>query len=82
MSVRRSVGRSVGPVGLTHLFFRRFSGSLCIPAPAQSHATDSAVYTALFYKIPVYKIASLDFFEKLRTNQEQAQAGFRVTLIK
>ena len=38
----RSIGRSV-----THLLFRRFSGSFCITAPAQSHATDSAVYTAL-----------------------------------
>ena len=47
----RSVGRSVGwSVGrsVTHLFFRRFLGSFRITAPAQSHATDSAVYTALF----------------------------------
>ena len=45
--VGRLVGRSVGR-SVTHLFFRRFSGSFCITAPAQSHATDSAVYTALF----------------------------------
>ena len=42
-SVGRSVGRSV-----THLFLRRFLGSFRITAPAQSHATDSAVHTALF----------------------------------
>ena len=46
-SVGRLVGRSVGP-SVTHLFFRRFSGSFRITAPAQSHPTDSAVYTALF----------------------------------
>ena len=49
VSVRRLVGRSVGR-SVTHLFFWRFSGSFCITAPAQSHATDSAVYTALFKK--------------------------------
>ena len=42
VSVRWSVGWSV-----THLFFRRFSGSFRITAPAQSHATDSPAYTAL-----------------------------------
>ena len=46
--VGRSVGWSVG-WSVTHLFFRRFLGSFRITAPAQSHATDSAVYnTALF----------------------------------
>ena len=43
MSVRWSVGRSV-----THLLFRCFLGSFCMTAPAQSHATNSAVYPALF----------------------------------
>ena len=47
-SVGWSVGRSVGR-SVTHLFFHRFSGSFHITAPAQSHATDSAVYTALFH---------------------------------
>ena len=54
VSVRWSVGPSVRP-SVTHLFFRRFSGSFCITAPAQSHATDSAVYTALFYFIAASK---------------------------
>ena len=58
-SIGRLVGQTVGwTVGwlvgwlvsrsVTHLFFRRFSGSFRLTAPAQSHATDSAVYTALF----------------------------------
>ena len=42
----RSVGWSVGR-SVTHLFFRHFSSSFRITAPAQSHATDSAMYTAL-----------------------------------
>ena len=37
------IGRSVG-----NAFVLRFPGSFCITAPAQSHATDSAVYMALF----------------------------------
>ena len=41
------VSPSIGP-SITFLFFRRFLGSFRITAPAQSHATDSAVYTALF----------------------------------
>ena len=33
-----------------HLFFQCFLGSFGITAPAQSHATDSAMYTALFFE--------------------------------
>ena len=46
-SVGWLVGRSVCLL-VTHLLFWRFSGSFRITAPAQSHATNSAVYPALF----------------------------------
>ena len=51
-SVGRLVGWSVGPLvrwSVGNAFvFSAFSGSFRITAPAQSHATDSVVYTALF----------------------------------
>ena len=48
--VRWLVSWSVGwSVGNALFFFWRFLGSYRITAPAQSHATDSAVYTALLH---------------------------------
>ena len=47
--VCRLVGWSVGNAFVFFVFFWRFLGSFCIAAHAQSHVTDSAVFTALFF---------------------------------
>ena len=39
------------------LLFGRFSGGFCITAPAQSHATPSAVYPALFSTMASCKLS-------------------------
>ena len=38
-----------------------------VTAPAQKHATDDAVYTALFYKNHVFKNVEPQIYQKLRT---------------
>ena len=81
MSVRPSVGPSVGwSVGWlvgNAFVFSAFFGQFCITAPAQSHATDSAVYTALFQISlhPYFTVsAGLDFKLRPRDHSEWMQS--------
>ena len=65
VSVRRLVGWLVGPSVGNAFVFLAFSGSFRITAPAQSHATDSAVYTALFLSISLF-FSPLCFFRRFK----------------
>ena len=56
MSVRWLVGWLVG-LSVMNLFCQCFLGSFGITAPAQSHVTDSAVYTALFFLAIIANVA-------------------------
>ena len=96
-SISTSVGRSVRPsvrpsatnvkwveIMIKCLFWATMSETTSWST--SMHEKASIVQTLFdlffFYKIPVYKIASLDFLEKFRKNYEQDQAGFCVTVIK
>ena len=56
----------------------RFRGGQIV-LPSVKIGTNCTLFS--FYKRHVYKRLSLDFWPKLRTNLEQPQAEFQVTLI-